>query len=190
MTIDWNSFTPTASLGGGLMIGLAAALLILFNGRIAGISGILGGLLRPATGDVWWRVAFLSGLLISPLAYSLFAPLPAVIIEVDTGLLVAAKTWRYFEAFVTEEHNFLPPDNVQFDPEPRVAHRTSPTNIAMSLLATLSAHDLEFIDTNSLIERLEGTLATLDRLEHFEGHLLNWYDTRTLAPLLPSRYMK
>ena len=90
MTIDWNSFTPTASLGGGLMIGLAAALLILFNGRIAGISGILGGLLRPATGDVWWRVAFLSGLLISPLAYSLLAPLPAVIIEADTGLLVAA----------------------------------------------------------------------------------------------------
>ena len=74
---------------------------------------------------------------------------------------------------------------MQLDPEPRIAHRTSPTNIAMSLLASVSAHDLGFIDADALVERLEATLTTIDRLEHFEGHLLNWYDTQTLMPLLP-----
>ncbi|MGE0865243.1 MAG: glucoamylase family protein, partial [Vicinamibacterales bacterium] len=99
--------------------------------------------------------------------------------------MVAEKTWRYFDTFVTEENRYLPPDNVQFDPEPRVAHRTSPTNVAMALLSTLAARDLDFIDTESLLDRLEHTLTTLDRLEHYEGHLLNWYDTRTLEPLAP-----
>jgi hypothetical protein len=74
---------------------------------------------------------------------------------------------------------------VQFDPEPRIAHRTSPTNIAMGLLASVSAHDLGFIDADVLVERLEATLTTIDRLEHFDGHLLNWYDTQNLMPLLP-----
>ena len=101
---------------------------------------------------------------------------------------LAARTWRYFETYVSDEDRWLPPDNVQFDPEPRIAHRTSPTNIAMTLLSTLSAHDLELIDVGTLVERLDATLTTVDRLEHFEGHLLNWYDTRTLEPLLP-RYV-
>jgi cyclic beta-1,2-glucan synthetase len=98
---------------------------------------------------------------------------------------LAARTWRYFDTYVTADDRWLPPDNVQFDPEPRIAHRTSPTNIAMSLLSTLSAYDLELIDVAALADRLEATLTTVDRLEHFEGHLLNWYDTQTLEPLLP-----
>jgi len=124
------------------------------------------------------------------IAFVLSRPVPSLrpeITDEDRDYLraMAEKTWRYFDTFVTAEHRFLPPDNVQFDPEPRVAHRTSPTNIAMSLLATLSAHDLGFIETGSLIERVGNTLGTLDRLEHYEGHLLNWYDTRTLEPLAP-----
>jgi cyclic beta-1,2-glucan synthetase len=98
---------------------------------------------------------------------------------------LAARTWRYFDTYVTADDRWLPPDNVQFDPEPRIAHRTSPTNIAMTLLSTLSAYDLELIDVETLAGRLEATLTTVDRLEHFEGHLLNWYDTQTLEPLLP-----
>ncbi|MBU2410140.1 MAG: YeeE/YedE family protein, partial [Gammaproteobacteria bacterium] len=66
MTIDWNAFTPAAALIGGALIGLAAAILVVFNGRIAGISGILGGLLDPSRGEVAWRVAFLLGLLLAP----------------------------------------------------------------------------------------------------------------------------
>ena len=77
---------------------------------------------------------------------------------------------------------------MQFVPELRVAHRTSPTNIAMALLATLAAHDLGFIDTARSDRPLEASLTTVERLEHFEGHLLNWYDTQTLAPL-PPRYV-
>jgi uncharacterized membrane protein YedE/YeeE len=90
MTIDWISFTPWTALAGGLLIGLAAAVFVLFNGRIAGISGILGGLLRPARGDIVWRAAFLFGLVAAPLVYRLAAPLPAMRIDAGTATLVAA----------------------------------------------------------------------------------------------------
>ena len=88
--IDWSNFTPWSSLAGGLLIGLAAALFLLLNGRIAGISGILGGLLRPAAGDMAWRVAFILGLVGAPLLFQLFSPLPAVQVDADTATLVAA----------------------------------------------------------------------------------------------------
>jgi hypothetical protein len=90
MNIDWNAFTPYASLAGGVLIGLAAALLVLLNGRIAGISGVLGGLLRPARGDIAWRAAFVLGLLASPLIYALFAALPTPRIDAGWGGLVLA----------------------------------------------------------------------------------------------------
>jgi uncharacterized membrane protein YedE/YeeE len=90
MHIDWAHFTPWAALGGGLLIGLAAAMFILLNGRIAGISGILGGLLRPAAGDTAWRVAFLAGLAGAPLLYLLFARLPEVRVDASTPALVLA----------------------------------------------------------------------------------------------------
>ncbi|MBC7521627.1 MAG: YeeE/YedE family protein [Sandarakinorhabdus sp.] len=90
MMIDWASFTPWASLAGGAVIGLATALFVLFNGRIAGISGILGGLLPWPKGDIAWRVAFLSGLIAAPAAYGLFAPLPAAHVDAGTATLVVA----------------------------------------------------------------------------------------------------
>jgi uncharacterized membrane protein YedE/YeeE len=90
MTIDWTAFTPWASLSGGLLIGLAAALFVLFNGRIAGISGILGGMLALPKGDTAWRAAFLLGLVAAPLAYGLFHALPEVRVDAGTGTLVAA----------------------------------------------------------------------------------------------------
>ena len=90
MTIDWAHFTPWASLLGGLLIGLATALLLLLSGRIAGISGIVGGLLRPGKGDVAWRIAFVAGLLVAPLVFSLAAPLPTVVIDAGTATLIAA----------------------------------------------------------------------------------------------------
>ena len=88
--IDWTHFTPWTSLAGGLLIGTAAAMFLLLNGRIAGISGILGGLLRPRLGDIGWRAAFIAGLVLAPLLYRLAAPLPAVQIDADTALLVLA----------------------------------------------------------------------------------------------------
>jgi uncharacterized membrane protein YedE/YeeE len=90
MSIAWSSFTPWASLAGGLLIGLAAALFVLLNGRIAGISGILGGLLRPVRGDLAWRVAFVGGLVAAPLAWGLVAAWPQLHIEADLPTLVVA----------------------------------------------------------------------------------------------------
>jgi uncharacterized membrane protein YedE/YeeE len=90
MTVNWTDFTPWTALGGGLLIGLAVALFVLFNGRIAGISGIVGGLLRPAPGERGWRIAFLLGLVAAPLVYTLAAPLPAMRIDAGTGTLIAA----------------------------------------------------------------------------------------------------
>lgn len=90
MTIDWLHFTPWRSLSGGALIGLAAAILVVANGRIAGISGILGGLLRPARNDWGWRLAFVAGLLAAPTVYALVAPLPVPRIEAGTAVLVIA----------------------------------------------------------------------------------------------------
>ena len=90
MTIDWTHFTPWASLVGGLMIGVAAAMLLLFNGRIAGISGIIGGLLRPSRGDIKWRLAFIAGLAGAPMVYGLALPLPSMRVDAGIPTLVAA----------------------------------------------------------------------------------------------------
>ena len=90
MHIDWNHFTPLSALSGGVLIGLAAAMFVLFNGRIAGISGIIGGLFRPKAGDLAWRVAFLAGILAAPWLFQVVGPLPAVEVEAGSGMLILA----------------------------------------------------------------------------------------------------
>ncbi len=106
----------------------------------------------------------------------------------DHLMKVARKTWRYFETLAGPEDHWLPPDNFQEMREPAVAHRTSPTNIGLGLLSTLAAHDLGFLSAEAMAERLDNTLTTVEGLERHEGHLLNWYDTQNLSPLLP-RYV-
>lgn len=88
--IDWAHFTPWSSLAGGLVIGAAAAIFVLLNGRVAGISGIIGGLVRPAGGGISWRLAFVAGLLVAPAAYALVMRWPAPTIDADYPLLVLA----------------------------------------------------------------------------------------------------
>ena len=90
MLIDWNNFTPWAALAGGALIGVASSLFILLNGRIAGITGIVGGLFRPIVHDAGWRIAFIIGLIIAPLLWQLFGPLPDIKIEASYSLLAAA----------------------------------------------------------------------------------------------------
>jgi cyclic beta-1,2-glucan synthetase len=99
--------------------------------------------------------------------------------------LIARRTWRFFEAFVGAEDNWLPPDNYQEDPTPVVAHRTSPTNMGLLLLGNHSARDLGYLGALELVERHELTFATLAKLNRLHGHFFNWYDTKTLEPLLP-----
>ncbi|MDR3602553.1 MAG: glucoamylase family protein [Desulfosporosinus sp.] len=100
----------------------------------------------------------------------------------------ARKIWAFFEEFVDGEDHWLPPDNVQIDPPNGVAHRTSPTNIGLALLANLSARDFGYITLGTMQERIGHTLQTLEGLEHWQGHLYNWYDTQSLVPLEP-RYV-
>lgn len=90
MTIDWTAFTPWSALIGGAVIGIAAAMLALFNGRVAGISGIIGALLRPSFPDATWRMAFVAGLVLAPVAYAVFRALPAVTIDAGYPTLILA----------------------------------------------------------------------------------------------------
>lgn len=88
MNIDWNHFTPWASLAGGIVLGLAAMMFVLLNGRVLGISGILGGLVKPQTGDAGWRIAFVAGLIAAPALWRLFAPLPVPRVDASLPVLV------------------------------------------------------------------------------------------------------
>jgi uncharacterized protein len=90
MVIDWNAFTPWHALAGGVLVGIAAAMFALLNGRIAGISGVIGGLLRPTRGDLAWRAAFVIGLVASPAAYLLAAAVPKPDIDAGWCALIAA----------------------------------------------------------------------------------------------------
>ena len=90
MTIDWTHFTPWGSLGGGLLLGAASAFFILINGRILGISGILGGLLAPRSGDVAWRLAFLLGMAVAPFVAASLFPTAIAVPRIDAGYLTIA----------------------------------------------------------------------------------------------------
>ncbi|WP_246167075.1 GH36-type glycosyl hydrolase domain-containing protein [Oryzomonas japonica] len=102
--------------------------------------------------------------------------------------LVARRTWRYFSTFVNAETSWLPPDNYQVAHQNRLALRTSPTNIGLWIASVLAAHDCGYQTINQVVEKLTKTMASISLLERFEGHLLNWYDIQTLAPLEP-RYV-
>src|SRR5215208_7398854 len=129
--------------------------------------------------------------ILSPLiAYLVSKPRPAqrkLLNDEDKAVArsIARRTWRFFETFVGAEDNWLPPDNYQEDPAPVLAHRTSPTNIGLLLLATSSAHDLGYTGALELVEREELTFSTMAQLGRFHGHFFTWYNTNTLEPLVP-----
>ena len=99
---------------------------------------------------------------------------------------LARKTWAFFETFVGPEDHWLPPDNYQEHSAPVVAHRTSPTNMGLALLANLSAYDFGYITAGQLIERTAKAFHTMEALERHQGHFYNWYDTLSLKPLPPT----
>ena len=165
----------------------------------------LGSLFSVSVGVAIWRVMpaslpqaapwlvlwFLSPLLgwllnLRPAPQQPAQPLP----ETDRRFLrqVARRTWRYFSSFVNADTSWLPPDNYQVSHQSRLAMRTSPTNIGLWMTSALGAHDCGYLTVNQVVEKLTGSMATIDRLEQYEGHLLNWYDIETLVPLEP-RYV-
>ena len=99
--------------------------------------------------------------------------------------LIARRTWRFFATFVGPEEHALPPDNFQEEPNPVVAHRTSPTNLGLYLLSIVAARDFGWLGLVDVVERLEATLEAMTGLERFRGHFYNWYDTKDCRPLDP-----
>lgn len=97
----------------------------------------------------------------------------------------ARLTWRYFEVFAGSQENWLPPDNFQMVPNYRVAHRTSPTDMSMTLLSNLAAHDLGYLSCGQLLDRTSHLLESMEQMERYHGHFFNWYDTKTRKPLRP-----
>ncbi len=162
-------------------------------GAVALGLGMAGGAaaLNPA---VWPLIApFVILWLVSPLVASYVSrsrPSPETALLTDSDRLelrlIGRSTWRYFETFVTSDDNDLPPDNFQETPRPALARRTSPTNIGLYLLATTAAHDLGWIGRADATARLERTLATVQRMPQFRGHLFNWHATDDLRVLEPA----
>ena len=148
--------------------------LILLRAEVAWIAGPLLVLWLVSPAVAWW--------LSRPLV-----PTPVNLTQKQHVFLrrMSRKTWRYFETFVTEEDNWLPPDNVQLNHDEVIASRTSPTNIGMALLADLAAYDFGYISAGCLLDRTRKTFGTMSKMERYRGHLFNWYDTQTLVPLAP-----
>jgi cyclic beta-1,2-glucan synthetase len=132
---------------------------------------------------LWMLSPFVAQRASRPRAYD--APEPASGADAQVLRLIARRTWRFFETFVTAKEHALPPDNFQEEPKPTVAHRTSPTNLGLYLLSTVAANDFGWLGTLETVERLEATFTAMDGLERFRGHFYNWYDTHDLRPLDP-----
>lgn len=191
--LEW---TPSASIA-QLFKGLVNPDLIIWREMfispvIALITGLLIVLGRPSA--LLAALPFLLSWLAAPqVAVWLSQPIVETIPELRDDEVrrlrsLARRTWYFFEKFVGPVDHWLPPDHFQEAPRGTVAHRTSTTNIGLGLLSTLAAYDLGYTSLQDLILRLRSTMATLDRLEMYRGHFMNWYDTRTLAPL-PPRYI-
>ncbi|MGE3955508.1 MAG: glucoamylase family protein [Vicinamibacterales bacterium] len=183
--LEWETMEAAAARGAaaGLVSHMRA------SPAVAAVSLALVAWLRPSSwplalplAGAWVLAPWVAGLLGRPIV-ARTVPLGAD--DREYLLELARRTWSYFDRFVSAEDHYLPPDNVQVQPEAGIAHRTSPTNIGLGLLATLGAHDLGLIDGDGLARRIDRTLFTVEHLQRHRGHLLNWYDTRTLAPLAP-----
>jgi hypothetical protein len=156
---------------------------------IAAATGLFLAALQPA--QLSLALPILGLWLAAPwIAWRVSQPIETVRLDLTAEQLgflrhTARKTWHFFETFVTAQENWLPPDNFQEVPAPTIASRTSPTNIGLALLANLAARDMGYLSAGGLIRRTQDTFATMQRLERHGGHFYNWYETRTLRPLLP-----
>lgn len=187
--LEWTSSSHVERQTNGdrqpaiLGTGAGYALIVLF---------VLAAALQPQPSARWWGFALGLFWALAPLAVRwLDKPVTRheqtlTASEEEQLHVLARQIWSFYEEYAGPEDNYLPPDNVQFEPPNGVAHRTSPTNIGFLLTAALAARDFGFIDTPGLVERLERTVATVERLDKWNGHLYNWYDTTTLQTLPPA----
>ncbi|MDO8984651.1 GH36-type glycosyl hydrolase domain-containing protein [Cypionkella sp.] len=187
--LEW--LTAAQSSSGGLP---SYARFYLLKARGVALGLFLCGLVVVLNAPIWplaltfaaiWLTAPAIARLVSLPRMGRTAP-PLTTAESTALRLIARRTWRYFEAFVTEANHFLPPDNFQETPRPVVATRTSPTNIGLYLLSVTVAKDMGWIGQAEAVTRLEQTLTTMQQLQRFRGHLYNWYDTSDLRLLDPA----
>lgn len=186
--LEWTTFSQVEATLSNRLSGAFAAMWFAPATAVVVAAALLwraGGDIPPFTLPllVLWTIApVFSYVLSRPIA----APRPHITPEQQRTLRkISRMTWRYFEDFVTQEENWLPPDNFQEHPSPMIASRTSPTNIGVALLCNLAAHDFGYCSTASFLHRTRETLATMGRMERYRGHWYNWYETRTLRPLPP-----
>jgi cyclic beta-1,2-glucan synthetase len=170
---------------------------VVFMGMVSIFSGIVGWLVQhwiPVNlimASPWLVLWFLSPLLGWLLNLRPYAKQKQILLpEKDLRFLrkIARQTWRYFSDFVSDDTSWLPPDNYQVSFQNQLAMRTSPTNIGLWMLSALAAHDFGYLTVDQVFEKLKHTIDSVNKLERYEGHLLNWYDIQTLTPLEP-RYV-
>ena len=180
--LEWTTAAQAEARGGGIKEALRrfwpslpiAAALLVFGSGFARLGGLVFAFLLPLA-VYSARESGRDGRSLSPAGSERIGS-------------YATAMWRYYEQYCTASEHHLPPDNVQESPVWRVAHRTSPTNIGLYFLCICAAHDFGLVDEDGMLERVERTLATVERLDKWKGNLFNWYDTRTLRPLSP-RYI-
>ncbi len=183
--LEWSVFDPSGNSGKSFGECLRKTKASVFIGALS----IMLSLFSKGAGAV---ILCLSGLCWCAFPYVIYVlsgaqPKPAKKTDYRKEFCEDARLmWRFFETYVTEEYCYLPPDNVTFLPEYKIAERTSPTNIGLYLLSLLNAFDFGFIDGDELYRRLDGTLTTVSRLEKKWGHLYNWYDIKTCRVLYPA----
>ncbi|HEY7785695.1 MAG TPA: glucoamylase family protein, partial [Pyrinomonadaceae bacterium] len=169
---------------------LSASFRAMLGAEVTGFA-VLAAILLLRPDSITIAAPFIVAWTLSPVvAHWISSPTRVLIPELGAADLqfahmIVRRTWRFFETFVGEEDNWLPPDNFQEDPTPLLAHRTSPTNIGLLLISTASAHDFGYVGTLEFVERQELTFKALGKLQKFHGHFFNWYDTRNLQPLIP-----
>ena len=186
--LQWTSYAETIRVSAG---GVTVSQIL---GAILSITALAALISVIDPSAVWAALPLLSLWVLSPvIAWWISRPIdhaPDQLSPDETARLrtLARRTWYFFEQFVGPEDHWLPPDHFQEAPGGIIAHSTSPTNLGLLLLSTLAAYDLGYIGLSDLSARLRATFDSLTQLEKYRGHFLNWYDTRTLAPLTP-RYV-
>jgi cyclic beta-1,2-glucan synthetase len=188
--LEWTTAAEAARLSGSDLPSFARAML---PSALTAVALLAPALLAVPSSHVYITPAALAWLFSPVLAWGISRPSRrrgAVASPADVLFerRAARRTWRFFERFVTTEDHWLAPDNFQEEPKGEIAHRTSPTNMGLQLISDLTAHDLGYISTGGLVDRVSRTLPTMVGLERFHGHFYNWYDTLTLEPLRP-RYV-
>ena len=184
--LEWSLSTGKEALRGDLMNSLRSM-------SIAPVIAMVILIYLSLTGPLAFRAAgpILILWMASPaIAWWISRPLMSHRAKLDLNQVIflrnlSRKTWNFFDAFVGPEDNWLPPDNYQENRAVKIAHRTSPTNIGLALLANLSAYDFGYITVEGLITRTQKTFSTMEGLKRYRGHFYNWYDTQSLQPLTP-----